>query len=172
MIIKNPSAAVKYMDSYVPKWNADGQRTIKAVALVKTTAMVWMNAMLTDSGYGIAAIASTDISNLCVPLESVASGEYVECVIEGYLEGVRCCSSSLAGSCTAQSTYTKGNYVWMSDTGVVAAGTATWTATCGFISTTPASTCNAAIGVALSSGETASLDMWLYYKPILYCPAT
>lgn len=163
MIIKNPSAAVKRMDSYVPKWNSDGQKTVKAVALVATTAMVPMKMVLTDSGYGLAMIADVAPGKLGIPLTAGASGDYIETAVEGYLEGVHCCSSAGAGSCTAHSTYVKGDYVFMSDTGVIAAGNATWLSTF-FMQSTVGGTGYAAMGVALSSGETATLNMWLYER--------
>jgi len=149
---------------FAPHWNGDGQKCYSMVALTSAVAKVTMAYVPTDSGFGCYALGSTDYMRYCVPLETVASGEYVECAVEGRITGVSVGASG-AVSATAQTTFTKGDFVFLTDTGVYAAGGATWTApTWGNFTTAAGTTAKAAVGIALSSGETATFDLWLIDK--------
>ena len=149
---------------FAPHWNGDGQKCYSMVALTSAVAKVTMAYVPTDSGFGAYALGSTDYMRYCIPLETVASGEYFEAVVEGRVTGVSVGSSGKVAS-TAMSTFTKGDYVWLTDTGTYAGGGATWTAPmwAGHSSGTGTTAHNAA-GIALSSGETATFDLWLIEK--------
>jgi hypothetical protein len=149
---------------YAPYWNGDGQKVYNMVALTSAVAKVAMAYVPTDSGMGCFAFGATDYQRICIPLETCASGEYVDCVIEGYVPGVSVGSSGKVAS-TAMSTFTKGDAVFFTDTGTFAAGGATWDdVDWGCFSTAAGTTAKATVGIALSSGETATFDLWLIDK--------
>ena len=146
-----------------PHYNMDGQKYYKMVALTSAVAKVTMQYVPTDSGYGCFAGAA-DLMRLCIPLETVASGEYVDCVVAGRVTGVSVGASGKV-SATAMSTFTKGDFVFYTDTGTYAAGLATWTSP-GWVdgATAAGSDLQGAAGIALSSGETATFDLFLIEK--------
>lgn len=159
-------------DKFAPHWNGDGQKCYSMVALTSAYAKVTMAYVPTDSGMGCYALGAADYMRICVPLETVASGEYVECVVGGLVKDVSCGSSAVV-SATAQTTFTKGDFVFFTDTGVYAAGGATWTNECWTHQSTAAGTTHqAAAGIALSSGETATFDLWLLEKSYSQTAAT
>lgn len=147
----------------IPRINSNGQKVVSAVALVATTAKVPMELVYTDSGPGINMIASSWGYKLCFPLIDATSGSRLDVVLAGPCSGFYChASAGTAASATAHSTFTVGDYVVMSDTGIIGKGGATWTQVCNVMSTLDAtSTGYAAIGIALSSGETATLDFFM-----------
>jgi hypothetical protein len=151
---------------WVPKWNGDGQLTYNMVALSSAIAKVWMEYVPTDSGMGCYAVVSTRNARLCVPLEGGASGSYVECAISGYIPDVSAGSSGKV-STASFGTYTKGDKVWMTDTGHILPHSTptTWTAGDWLTGSTEAgTTAKSMIGVALSSGATTTLDVWFVDK--------
>ena len=150
-------------EKHIPHWNGDGRKVVTALTLVATTEKVPMELVQTDSRPGINMIASSWGYKLCFPLESAASGEYIDVMLAGPASGVYGHSSAgTAASATAHSTYVKGDVVCMSDTGIIFPGAATWTYPCNVQSTLAASNdLYAAIGVAMTSGETATLDFYM-----------
>jgi hypothetical protein len=147
----------------MPQYNNDGQKYYKMVALTSAVAKVAMQYVPTDSGYGCFAGAA-DMMRLCIPLQTVASGEYVDCVVQGRITGVSVGASGKVAS-TAMSTFTKGDFVFYTDTGTFAAGLATWTSPAWVDGATAAGLdLQAAAGIALSSGETATFDLFLVEK--------
>ena len=151
-------------DKFYPHWNGEGQKYYSMVALTSAYAKVTMAYVPTDSGMGCYSMLATGNIRICIPLETVASGEYVDCVVDGIVKDVSCGSSAVV-SATAQTTFTKGDFVFYTDTGVYAAGAATWTNACWTHHTTNTETTAAsAAGIALSSGETAVFDLWLLEK--------
>ncbi|MHA2086421.1 MAG: hypothetical protein ACXABD_21970 [Candidatus Thorarchaeota archaeon] len=163
MIIKDSDTGTR-VGKFAPVWNSDGQKVYSMVALTSAVAKVAMTFVPTDSGMGCFAISATDYSRYCIPLETVASGEYVDCVIEGYVPDVSVGASGKVAS-TAMSTFTRGDSVFITDTGTFAAGGATWDDIdwTGF-TTAAGTTAKATVGIALSSGETATFDLWLIDK--------
>jgi hypothetical protein len=154
-------------DKFSPQWNGEGQKYYNMVALTSAVAKVTMAYVPTDSGYGCYALGAADSMRICIPLHTVASGDYVDCVVDGIVKGVSVGSSGKVAS-TAMTTFTKGDFVFMTDTGTYAAGGATWTNECWTHQTTNTGTTHAsAAGIALSSGETATFDLWLMEKS--YC---
>lgn len=151
---------------WIPRWNGDGQLTYNMVAISSATEKVWMEYVPTDSGMGCYAVVSTRNARLCVPLETVASGERVECVIEGYIPAVSVGASGKV-STAAFGTMTKGDKVYMSDTGHLLPHSTptTWTAGDWLSGSTEAgTTAKMMVGVALSSGDVAVVDFWLVGK--------
>jgi hypothetical protein len=147
----------------VPRYNNDGQKCYRMVALTSAVAKVTMQYVPTDSGYGCFAGAA-DLMRLCIPLQTVASGEYVDCVVAGRITGVSVGSSGKVAD-TAMSTFTKGDYVFFTDTGTYSGGGATWTTPCWVDGATAAGTTHqSAAGIALSSGQTAVFDLFLVEK--------
>ena len=109
---------------------------------------------------GCYAVASTMSQKFCVPLETVGTGERVECVIEGYIPGVSVGASGKV-STAAFCTFVKGDLVFMTDTGHLLTGGATWTTPYWMAATTAAGTTQkVTVGIALSSGATVTVDMW------------
>ena len=151
---------------WVPKINGDGQETYNMVALSSAVAIVPMEYVPTDSGMGCYAVVSTRNARLCIPLEGVASGDYVECAISGYITGVSVGSSGKV-STAAFSTFTKGDKVYMSDTGHILVHSTPTTFTAGDWltgSTEAGTTAKSIIGIAMSSGDTAPFDLWFVDK--------
>ncbi|KKK73956.1 hypothetical protein LCGC14_2888620 [marine sediment metagenome] len=147
----------------MPHYNGDGQKYYTMVALTSAVAKVTMQYVPTDSGYGCFAGAA-DLMRLCIPLETVASGEYVDCVIAGRITGVSVGASGKVAS-TAMSTFTKGDFVFYTDTGTFAAGLATWSSPAWVDGATAAGLdLQGAAGIALTSGETATFDLFLIEK--------
>ena len=54
MIVNDSNVQVS---KYVPMWNSDGQKTIRAIALEATTAMMPGALIPTDSGFGYQSFA-------------------------------------------------------------------------------------------------------------------
>jgi hypothetical protein len=151
-------------DKFSPHWNGEGQKCYSMVALTSAVAKVSMAYVPTDSGMGCYAMGGANYFRICIPLETVASGNYVECVVDGIVKGVSVGSSGKV-SATGMSAFVKGDYVFMGDTGVYNAGGATWTHACWTHQTTNAVTTAAcAAGIALSSGTTPTFDLWLLEK--------
>lgn len=151
-------------DKFSPHWNGEGQKYYSMVALTSAVAKVPMAYVPTDSGMGCYAMLATGNIRVCIPLETVASGNYVDCVVDGIVKDVSCGASGKVAS-TAEATYVKGDYVFLTDTGHFAAGGATWTNACWTHNTTKEMTTAAsAAGIALSSGQTAVFDLWLIEK--------
>jgi len=152
---------------FIPHYDGEGRKLYSAICLVATTAKVPMEMVMTDSGPGIAMIASSWGYKLCFPLEAGSSGDVIDVMVAGPASGVYCHSSAgTAASATAHSTFTKGDYVVISDTGIIGKGGATWTYVCNPVSTLAATaTGYGAIGVALTSGETATLDFFMVERP-------
>ena len=151
---------------WVPKINGDGQETYNMVAISSATEKVWMEYVPTDSGMGCYAVVSTRNARLCVPLETAASGQYVECAISGYIPGVSVGASGKV-STAAFGTFTKGDKVYMSDTGHILPHSTptTWTSPDWMTGSTEAgTTAKSMIGVALSSGAVAVVDLWFVDK--------
>ena len=160
MIIKDSDTGTR-VGKFAPVWNSNGQKVYNMVALTSAVAKVPMAYVPTDSGMGCYALGAAAQIQVCIPLETVASGEYVNCMIEGYISDVSVGASGKVAS-TAMSTFTRGDYVFMTDTGTFAAGGATWTEICWQNhSSGTATTAHGAIGIALSSGETATFDLWM-----------
>ncbi|KKN06282.1 hypothetical protein LCGC14_1078800 [marine sediment metagenome] len=150
-------------DRFIPHYNGDGQKVLSAICLVETTAKMPMELVQTDSGPGISMITSSWGYKLAFPLVAGASGDLVDVVLAGPCSGMYAHSSAgTAASATAHSTFTKGDVVVMSDTGIIFPGGATWTYPCNIMTTYAASNdLYAAIGIALTSGETATLDFYM-----------
>ena len=147
---------------WVPKINGDGQETYNMVAISSAIAKVPMEYVPTDSGMGCYAVVSTRNARLCVPLEGGASGTYVECAISGYIPGVSVAASGKV-STAAFSTFTKGDKVYMSDTGHILRHSTptTWVAAEWMTGSTEAgATAKSVIGLAMSSGELKTVDLW------------
>ena len=147
---------------WVPKINGDGQETYNMVCISSAVAKVPMEYVPTDSGMGCYAVVSTRNARLCVPLEGGASGSYVECAISGYIPGVSVGASGKV-STAAFSTFTKGDKVYMSATGHILKHSTptTWTSPDWMTGSTEAGTTQKSIiGIAMSSGETVTVDLW------------
>ena len=174
MLIKNPSAKVSKLNRFVPYWTADGYKAVKAIALVAVaTAKLPGALVMTSSGWGYRAFNSysaTGNTKFAVAMHTGASGDYIECAIEGYITGV---SQSGTGTITTcYSTFTVGHVVSLTDTGHLIDLGATWTDaywTCSSVQSTAAS----AVGIAMASGDDRSdIDLWVVGKPTIYCAAT
>lgn len=148
--------------------NGDGQTVMSALALVATTAKVPMAITQTDSGPGILMVASSGTLKIGFPLDAVSSGEYVDVVVGGPCSGMYTfASAGTAANATAHSTFTKGDMVFWTDTGHITQGGATWETTMSHQTTLVGSESGAAMGICLSSGETATLDFFLVEKDCL-----
>ncbi len=159
-------------DKFYPHWNGEGQKCFSMVALTSAVAKVTMGYVPTDSGMGCYALVAADYQRICIPLETVASGEFVECVVDGIVKGVSVGASGKVAS-TAMSTFTKGDLVFITATGTYAAEISTWTNECWTHQTTNTGTTHQnAAGIALSSGETATFDLWLLEKSYSRTAAT
>jgi hypothetical protein len=154
------------VDKFIPHWNGDGQYVVKAVALAATTASFWGQVVPTDSGYGfipVGTLASTAYKfGVCV--ESGASGAYVDVALAGLCSGVQ----HAAAGTTAHSTFVKGDAIMVSDTGNLYGYGATWGVNASDVFSTVASDGGACVGIALSSGETTVVDMFVIEKPYVH----
>ena len=152
----------------IPRINSKGQKVISAIALEATTAKVPMQLVQTDSGPGINMIATSGLYKLCFPLSPVSSGERVDVMLSGPCSGFYVhASAGTAASATAHTTFTVGHFIFLTDTGHITDGGATWLSSCGICSTLVGSENSAAMGIALSSGEVITLDFMFIEKDFL-----
>jgi len=178
MIAKNPSfsgstSAVDFVDKIMPRESVDGYIYVKAIAAEITTANMPGALHVSASGWvfdGFQTHAATGTTKVGVCMQSVASGSLVDVAIEGFVPGVHITGTGSTYS-TAYSTFTVGHVVKITDTGHLLNGGATfidihWT------HSTVESTAASYIGVALSSGQTNTVDLWLFGKWTAYCAAT
>lgn len=177
MIVKNPSFAgstsqVDFVDKMRPKWSEDGYEYVEAIAIAATTAKMPGALHPSASGWvfdGFQTHAATGTTKVAVCIQAVASGNLVDCAIKGYVAGVNI--SGTGTVTTAYSTFTRGHVAIITDTGHVLNGGATmvdidWTRS------TVESTAASVFAVACSSGQTATVDLWLLGKWSVYCAAT
>jgi len=180
MIVKNPTTALAFIDRIRPKHSAEGYVFVEAIALEVTTAKMIGALHPSASGWvfdGFQTHSATGTTKPAVCMDAAASGAIVRCAIEGFVEGV---GISGTGTVTpGYSTFTRGHAVWLTDTGHLINYGATWVAdyniwgTCSSAPTASTmSTSMSIIGVAQSSGATATVDLWLLGKWTVACAAT
>lgn len=179
MIVKNPSTAFGFINRIIPKQSADGYTYVEAIAIEATTAKMIGALHPSASGWvfdGFQTHSATGTTKPAVCMEAVASGQWVRCAIEGFVEGVGISGGGTVT--TAYSTFTRGHAVWLTDTGHLV-NYASWVAdynvwgTCSSAPTASTmSTSMSIIGVAQSSGQTATVDLWLLGKWTVACAAT
>lgn len=174
MIVKNPNVNVTKVGTMVPYWSAEGYKAIKAVALSDcTTAKLPGALLMTSSGWGFQSYghySATGTDRFAVNMEAGASGDYIECAIEGFVQGVSLSGTGTVTTC--YSTFTRGYAVMVNATGHLTMRSATWVDAYYNMSTANATGC-AVIGVAMSSGDTGvTCDLWLIGKPSIHPTAT
>lgn len=170
MIFKNPSyygstVYVDFIDRIRPKMSVEGCVYYDAIAYEATTAKMVGALIPTASGWvfnGFQTQTGTGAIKTCVCLESVASGAMVRCAVEGFVEGVNI--SGTGTVTTGYSTFTRGHAVYLSATAHLINSGATWVGIYNQWTTAAASTASAVIGVAMSSGVTATVDLYLLGK--------
>jgi hypothetical protein len=153
-------------------YNSDGQKVVTAIAGEATTANMPGALHMTDSGYlyySFASVTATGANKFGVCLSAVASGDNVEVAIAGYVPG--CGISGTGTYTTAFSTFVAGDAVELTDTGHLVAYGTTMTAGCWAESTAQADI-NAIVGVAVSSGQTATVDIVLIERNYITASAT
>lgn len=168
MIVNDSNAKTS---KYVPMWNSNGQKVINAIALDASTAKYTGELVPTSSGWGfwsVASLAATGGLKFGVALESASSGEYIDVAVAGYVSGV---NQGDTGDTAALSTYVAGDGVVYTDTGHLVAYGATY-APAALSFSTAQTTAAAVVGVAISSGETTSVDLLIVEKPYIHPTAT
>jgi hypothetical protein len=152
------------MQRFVPRWNGDGQKIVRAIAGEATTAKMPGGLHMSDSGYvylSFAALSATGVNKFGVCLEAASSGDEIDVAVAGYVPAV-----SITGTgtyTTAFSTFTAGDAVELTDTGHLVAYGTTMTNGCWGESTAQADI-NSVVGVAVSSGQTATVDLIILEK--------
>jgi len=152
---------------FVPVYNGNGQKVLSCLALDASTAKYFGQVQPTSSGFGflsIAGVAST-MYKFGVALEGGASGKYIDVAIAGYVPGVNIGGT---GNTTAHSTFVKGDAVVLTDTGHLFAFGATWHLQYSDVCSTVQSSGGGCVGVAMSSGETTSVDLLIIEKPYIF----
>lgn len=172
MIAKNPSSQFHFIDDMIPKWSADGYWYVKAIAYEATTAKMIGALSLSASGYtynGFQTVLATGTTKPVVCIQAGGSGEIVDCAYMGFVSDVNI--SGTGTVTTAYSTFTVGNAVKLTDTGHILDRGTSWLEASNSMGTSE-STAHSVIGIAMSSGETAVVDLFLLGKAHVYCAAT
>ena len=169
MIVKNSDTGTQ-VDRFIPRWNQKGQKIYNCVALDATTAGFFGQVTWTDSGAGFLSIGSlaSTVYKFGVCIEDGASGDYVDVVVHGPVENV----NHAAAGTTSHSTYVRGDAVMVTDTGNLYAYGATWAVNASDSFSTVASNAEACIGIALSSGETTVVDLFVIEKAYVHPTAS
>lgn len=172
MIYKSKDRTYEWIDKIAPKQSVEGFIYVDAIAYEATTAKMIGALHPSASGWvfdGFQTHSATGTTKPAVCMEAVASGSYVRCAIEGFVEGVNI--SGTGTVTTGYSTFTRGHAVYLTDTGHLINSGATWVDIYNQI-TTSASTASSVVGIALSSGAEATVDLYLLGKWSIYCAAT
>ena len=152
--------------NFVPRLNGNGQKVYRCIAGEQTSAKVLCQMAWSASGPIVEPFFATAGNKPCFPLEDCASGDVVDCVVAGYIPAVQ--GGSSGKNTTACSTYTKGSVIIVNATGWLIDYAATWTEAYNSLSTAAAIT-NAALGITLSSGPTATINLFMVEKPFIVC---
>jgi len=143
------------------EWNSDGQKIRKVLAYEACTGKNLIHMVLTDSGWTGFALGSGGSQEeyiLGFPVDSYSSGEVMDVVIGGYIEDVNIGNASTS----AQSTFTAGKTVRLSSGYIYSSGGATMADMALLGRSTAAGATGSQIGIALSSGETYEVDLYLF----------
>jgi hypothetical protein len=180
MIVKNPTTANSFIDKLIPKVSAEGYTFVEAIAVEATTAKMIGALHPSASGWvfdGFQTHAATGTTKPAVCMDAAASGQWVRCAIEGFVEGVNI--SGTGTVTTGYSTFTRGHAVYLTGTGHLINSGATWVAIYSAWGTATTAggaselaTAFSVVGVAQSSGATATVDLWMLGKWTVACAAT
>jgi len=146
------------------EWNSDGQKVRKVLAYEACTGKNLIHMVLTDSGWTGFALGSGGSNKeyiLGFPVDNYSSGEIMDVVVGGYIEDVNIGNASTS----AQSTFTAGETVRLSSGYIYSSGGATMAdmSLLGYKFST-----GSQIGIALSSGETYEVDLYLFPDRTVY----
>ena len=180
MITKNPSTRWTFIDHLTPKQSAEGYVYVDAIAFEATTAKMIGALHPSASGWvfdGFQTHSATGTTKPAVCMDAAASGQWVRCAIEGFVEGVNI--SGTGAVTTAYSTFTRGHAVMLTDTGHLINLGATWVAvynawgTCSSAAgASDLATAMSVVGIAQSSGATPTVDLYMLGKWTVSCAAT
>jgi len=143
------------------EWNTNGQKIRKVYAAEACTGKNLIHMVLTENGwtgYALGSGGSKKEYVLGFPVDTYASGEIMDVIVGGICSGVNIGNSATA----AKSTFTKGKTVRLSSGYIYSSGGATMADMALLGRSTAAGATGSQIGVALSSGATYTVDIYLY----------